>query len=201
MKKIFILLIATAFAFELKAQSGGGSFMVSYPISFPMSSGLKDYIGEPSFRGFSMEFNKLVKDNVEVGLEFSWHVFYQREEDQPYTHESATISGIQYRYTNTFPMLLGAKWYKKTNSKAIPYAGLGLGTIYVDRSTDFGLYRISNTAWQFALRPELGLRIKAGSGVDGLIGLKYYTGFETDELAGHGYLSVNIGFVFHSGGL
>ena len=172
-----------------------GSFTVAYPISFPMGD-LSDYIGQTSFRGITLEFNKRQKKNLDIGIEASWHTFYERQDSKVYTEGTASISGIQYRYTNSIPLLAGVKYYKETNGQLYPYAGLGLGTLYINRSTDFGLYRITNETWQFALRPELGIVMKAGSGVWGVLGVKYYAGFGNDDLDGQSYFSVNLGLMF-----
>lgn len=194
MKKIFILLIVVFGSKAVWAQ--GGNFVISYPISFPMGD-LKDYIGATSFRGISLEFNKRAKPNLDIGLEASWHVFYERVAEKPYVLESATITGTQYRYTNAVPLLAAAKWLKTTGSgKAMPYAGLGIGTTYIERATDFGLYRLTNDAWQFCLRPELGVQVKAGYGASFMLGVKYYANFAGGDLDAQSYLSINIGFVF-----
>jgi hypothetical protein len=194
MKKIFsLLLVAVICSQGLNAQS---SFTISYPIGFPMGN-LSDYIGAVSYRGISMEFNKRVKPNLDVGIESGWNVFYEKQADKVYTDGTSSISGVQFRYTNTVPIILGVKFHKDIKDKGLsPFGGLGLGTLYVDRSTDFGLYRITNDAWQFCIRPELGLMIHAESGVGFLIGVKYYAAFNTDDLDAQSYLTANIGVVF-----
>lgn len=178
---------------------GGSSFVLSYPMAFPMGD-LKDYISKTSFRGVSMEFNKWQKSNLEVGLESGWNVFYERVSEKVYSDKTASISGVQYRYTNSVPIIVGAKYYLDTDNETFkPYAGAGLGTTYTNRATDFGLYRITTNTWQFSVRPELGVRIKGPSGMDLLVGGKYYANFNNDELDGQSFLSLNVGFVFHSG--
>ncbi len=192
MKKIIMFLLAIVCVGGVFAQ---GSFTASYPISIPMGD-LSDYIGEPSFRGFTMEFAKRQKKNLDIGLEFSWHTFYERQDKKVFTEGTASISGIQYRYTNSMPLLAGVKYYKETDGNFQFFGGFGLGTLYVNRSTDLGLYRITNETWQFAIRPELGVLFKAGSGVSGVLGAKYYAGFGTDDLDGQSYISINLGLMF-----
>jgi len=193
MKRILILLTIVISSQAVLAQ---GNFVISYPISFPMGD-LKDYIGATSFRGISMEFNKRAKPTLDVGIEASWHVFYERVAEKAYTFETATITGIQYRYTNAVPLLAQFKYLKEAGGgKTHPYAGLGIGTTYVERATDVGLYRITNNAWQFCLRPELGVQVKAGYGASFMLGVKYYANFAAKDLEGQSYLSINVGFVF-----
>ena len=197
MKNILILILL--FLCNQLAFSQGGSFTMSYPVSFPVGD-LHDYTSATSWRGFSLEFNKHQRSDLDVGIEVSWHVFYQREAEKVYTDGTASISGIQYRYTNAVPLLAQVKWYKaKGDSQTVPYIGLGLGTLYVNRSTDFGLYRITNETWQFCIRPELGLTIRMQPGIAAMIGAKYYAAFGTSDLSGQSYLSANVGLIFSSG--
>jgi outer membrane protein W len=171
-----------------------GNFMISYPISFPTGD-LKNYSSNTSFRGISMEFNKKTSPNMTAGLEVGWNVFYQHVDKKVYTDGNASIAGVTYRYTNAVPMIAGAKWYAK-NKKGTrtPYFGLGLGTTYVNRSTDFGLYRISTDAWQFCLRPEIGFDFKIAQDESLFIGAKYFYNFNTSQLNGQNWISVNFGF-------
>ena len=197
MKKIFFLLVATLCLQGAFAQSHG-NFIMSYPIAFPMGD-LHDYISNTSFRGINLEFGKEVKPNVIAEIETGWNVFYQEVPDQVYKDGTASISGKQFRYTNSVPILAGAKWILKSKNNLVPYAGLGLGTMYSDRSTDFGLYRISTDAWQFCLRPELGITFKSRNGPSAMLGVKYYASFNSSDLDGQSFLTVNIGVVFPYG--
>lgn len=194
MKKIFSLLLLPVICSQgINAQS---SFTMSYPIGIPMGD-LSDYIGAVSYRGINLEFNRRIKDNLEVGLETGWNVFYEKQAEKVYTDGTASISGVQFRYTNAVPIIAGAKFIKSISGKPMtPYIGVGLGTLYVDRSTDFGLYRITIDAWQFCIRPELGFIYKAERGVGFFVGGKYYAAFGTDDLDGQSYLTINIGVVF-----
>jgi hypothetical protein len=197
MKKIFFVMLAALCMQGLFAQHHG-IFIVSYPVAFPMGD-LSDYINKTSFRGINMEWGKEVKDNVIAEIETGWNVFYNREPDAVYKQGSASISGVQYRYTNSVPILAGAKWVLKSHNNLVPYAGLALGTMYSDRSTDFGLYRISTDAWQFCVRPELGITFKSRNGPSLLLGAKYYAAFNSNDLDGQSFFTVNLGVVFPYG--
>jgi len=197
MKKLLFLLIVSLCMQGLFAQRHG-VFILSYPIAFPMGN-LKDYISNASFRGINLEFGKEVKPNLIAEIETGWNVFYQEQPEAVYTEGTASISGKQFRYTNSVPIIAGAKWVLKSNNNLIPYAGLGLGTMYSDRSTDFGLYRISTDAWQFCIRPELGITFKSRNGPSAMLGVKYYSSFNSSDLDGQSFLTVNIGVVFPYG--
>jgi hypothetical protein len=197
MKKLFFLLIVSLCMQGLFAQRHS-VFILSYPIAFPMGD-LKDYISNTSFRGINLEFGKEVRPNLIAEIETGWNVFYQDQPEDVYTEGTASISGKQFRYTNSVPIIAGAKWVLKSHNNLVPYAGLGLGTMYSDRSTDFGLYRISTDAWQFCVRPELGITFKSRNGPSAMLGVKYYSSFNSSDLDGQSFLTVNIGVVFPYG--
>ena len=196
MKNLFILFIAVGLTANTYAQSGS-NFIMSYSIALPTGD-LSDYISQTSFRGISFEYNMRLKPSLELGLETGWNVFYEKVAEKVYTEETASVSGVQYRYTNAVPIIAGGKYHFKNDSKIKPYAGVGLGTLYADRDTDLGLYRISTNEWQFCVRPEVGLRYELGGQVGkGLqIGAKYYAASSGEDLDGQSFVSLNIGFVF-----
>ena len=194
MKKIFIAFAALFFMKNIYSQ--GSSFYLSYPISFPMGD-LSEYIDAVSYRGISLEWYKRAKPQLDVGLEIAWNVFYERVDSKTYTDGTASISGVQYRYTSAVPMIAGVKYHLDKGGKAVPYGGIGLGVTYVNRSTDFGLYRITNDAWQFTVRPELGVAYKINPDLAILLGAKYFMPFNGDNLDGQQYLSLNLGLVFY----
>lgn len=197
MKHLITLLLAFI-SLQLVHAQKGFNFGLAYPIAFPLSD-MNDYISNTSFRGVSMEFNNFIKPNLNVGVETGWNIFYERVDNKVYTEETASISGVQYRYTNTFPIIAGAKYYKINNNSNIrPFIGVGAGTLYVDRDTDFGLYRINNDAWQFCIRPELGVGFRMAAGGAFVLSAKYFAGFEAEDLDGQSYISVNLGFIFRN---
>lgn len=196
MKKV-ILFALTVFSF-LCVDAQVGSFSLSYPISIPMSD-LKSYSSQTSFRGISMEYNRKINSQFSAGIETGWNVFYDHIAEAEYKDGTATISGSQYRYTNAIPVMPGLKYYPLKGSKLVkPYVGLGVGTLYINRSTDFGLYRITTNAWQFCIRPEAGAEFKTASGIKPFAGVKYYSAFNDKDLARQSFLSVNIGVRFRA---
>lgn len=190
MRKIIILLLAMVGSYYVQGQM---SYLLSYPVSFPLGD-LHNYSSNVSFRGINVEYDKKMQPKTAADIEIGWNIFYQHVNQKTYTEGTASISGVQYRYTNAVPIIAGGKYYPATANKAIkPYVGLGFGTLYANRRTDFGLYRIVSEAWQFCIRPEAGLEFKMGYGVSLFIGAKYYWAFDAGELGGQPYLSVNLG--------
>jgi len=192
MKKIFLLFFTLVSIQAIYGQKGYS--VINYSIGFSTGD-FNEYVDQVSYRGVNLEFFWHVKPNLDAGLEVGWNVFYAKEDKKVYTEGTESISGVQYRYTNMVPIIAGARW-RRTGGKTEPYLGAGIGTTSVNRSTDFGLYRIYNNTWQFCVRPEAGLVYKM-SETSGLnAGIKYYANFENDDLAAQAYFTVNVGFAF-----
>ena len=194
MKKILILILILASLSSTSNAQEPHSFTMAYSIAMP-ASGLSDYIGSTSFRGFNLEYNRRIESGWAFGLESGWNSFHERTESKVYTEGTMSISGIQYRNTIAVPIIGGAKYHFNSDSKIKPYGGIGLGTIYFDRNTDFGLYRISTDTWQFTYRPEFGIKYEYQPGQGILFGVKYYGATGNDDLDGQSYFALNIGIV------
>jgi len=57
---------------------------------------------------------------------------------------------------------VNAKYHFVEEGKLIPYAGLSLGTAYVEQSVQVGKYDFEEKSWRFSLAPEAGVRIPMG---------------------------------------
>jgi hypothetical protein len=196
MKKIFLILFAVISIQMVYGQ--GGYFALTYSVGVPMGD-LKTYIGQTSFRGANMEFYWHAKPNLDAGFEVGWNVFYEKKDKATYTQGTESINGVQFRYTNAVPLIAGVRWRKKSGGNLDPYIGIGLGTTSVNRSTDFGLYRIYTNSWQFCVRPEAGILYHLGGGTSATLGVKYYANFGNNELDAQPYLAVQAGFIFAFG--
>ncbi len=83
-----------------------------------------------------------------------------------------------------------------TDKPLKPYIGLGIGTLYSERSTDMNLYRLKQNPWHFAIKPEVGLLYEMSYDVSFKIAAKYYNGFQAGDLTTQGYFSISGGFAF-----
>lgn len=191
MKKILFILFSvigsSAFAQSLTA--------LQYSMGFGTGD-LGDFVSKPSFRGFTIDFRKLVQPNIGVGFELGWNVFYEEKASDVYTTGNLSYSGKQWRYNNQFPLLGAVDYYLKPGESLNPFVGLGLGTMYSLRNTDMGQYTLEEDAWHFALRPEVGLLFEANPNMSLAVTGKYYYGFEAGDLDAQSYFALNVGFVF-----
>lgn len=196
MKKIIIIMSLLALVFcstELSAQSFT-SFQYSVGVPF---GGLKDHTNNVSGHGFTFEFHKEVAPSFSVGINLAYSVFYEQKDYGSYTQGTATLTGMQYRYNNVFPMLINAH-YMFGEGMLIPYVGLGLGTIYDLRNTNMGLYSVEEKNWHFLISPEAGFLFDLSKDMSFKLNAKYDNAFKIHDADGFGNLSFNIGFVMNS---
>lgn len=195
MKKtlFFILIIGLAIPGFVKAQTGYVG--IQYQMGFAAGD-LGDYIGNASFRGASFEYQKELNTSLSVGVEFAWTTFYEKKEYDSYTVDQYTLSGIQYRYSNMFPMLACVEYTLNPDSDIRPFVNLGLGTMYTIRDTDMGLWRLEEKAWQFGLKPELGVMYDIGLSTSLKVEGKYYMGIGGSELENQSFFAVSVGLAF-----
>lgn len=191
MKKIFLIFFAIvsvpAFSQHLTA--------VQYSMGFGTGD-LGDFIDKPSFRGFTIDYRKLVQPNIGVGFDAGWNVFYSERDYDVYTIENLSYSGRQYRYNNQIPVLFAVDYYMNYDEGVTPFVGFGIGTMFSRRNTDMGQYSLEQDAWHFAIRPEVGILYEMREGVSFSVTGKYYMGFEADDLDAQNYFALNFGFVF-----
>jgi len=177
----------------LKAQS---TATVAYSVGFP-SGDLKDFIGKSSFRGIQLDFQKMIQENIGVGVSFGWNVFYQEMSSGTYTIDNVSLYGKQWRYSNHIPMLISSTYYLKPGESINPYVGLGVGVTYSRRNTDMNLYTIERDGWNFTMQPAIGLLIEASDVTKVNISGRYNQGFKAgDFTTSQSYFSLNLGFTF-----
>lgn len=190
MKKIFTSAILAALFTGAVAQSSYSVFQYSLGFS---TGNLNDFISKMSPRGFTFDYRLMKYNNVGVGLDVGWNIFYDDIPDDTYTTGNYTFSGKQYRYSNHVPVLLSADYFFLNDGKLLPFAGLGIGTMYTRRTTDMGLFTFEDTAWHFALRPEAGVIFKTDSYLSFSLIAKYYYGLKAGPLEAQSYFTVGLG--------
>lgn len=195
MKKI--LLAACAFCLCTVGVVQAQSFTaLTYSVGFGVGD-VKEYISQASFRGATIEYNKMIQDNLGVGFLTGWNVFYDALPYDTYTLDNQSLSGKQWRYSNHIPIFISANYFLKPGERVNPFVGLGIGTIYTLRNTDMNLYTLEQDAWSFGLSPTIGAHIEASSETRFNVSLRYNNGFKAGDFdAGQNYFSLNVGFAF-----
>ncbi|WPR77873.1 outer membrane beta-barrel protein [Algoriphagus sp. NG3] len=195
MKKsiIVVVLLVTFIAATTQAQTS--FFSTNYSVSIPTGN-TADFIDQVSGRGIKVEYQRFINRNIALGGELGSYTLYKKEENKVYTEGSASLSGIQYRYQNNYPILLTGTYFANETGMFRPYAGLGIGTIAHDKRIDMGIFSSEKTYWLFALRPELGVLYRPAQYIGFKLGAKYYQSFSGKEIDGQSTIGLDLGIVF-----
>lgn len=196
MKKILFLMIFCSLLFTTKGYSQQDNYIsVQYGVSFGTGD-LGDYISQTSWRGVLFEYRGSVTNNLMAGLDIGWNIFYEKKNYDTYTRGNESLSGIQFRYQNVVPILFSVDYMILSEGDFKPYVGLGIGTMYSERSTDMNLYRWQQKTWQFALKGEIGLLYQVSYSSSIKFAAKYYNGFKTSTLDNQSYISISLGMAW-----
>jgi hypothetical protein len=168
---------------------------LQYTVAVPVND-LEDYISKISFRGFTFEHQASVNSDIAVGVSVGYNLFYEKKPYDTYYDGTASLSGIQYRYTSSVPVHLSGVYFFQEENRLIPFAGLGIGTTYTLRDTDMGLYRWEEDGWSFSLRPEAGFIYQLKETIGVKAAARYNAAFKTSELKDQSYFSFSLGLVF-----
>lgn len=174
----------------------GSTLTAQYTVSVSMGN-TRDFIRKPSFRGWTFDYKYHFNDVGSLGASLGWYVFYDKRDYDTYTirDQSMTLSGKQYRYVNSIPILATFNYFLPTG-RVSPFAGLGIGTTYNEEQVVMGLYALEVNSWHFTLAPELGVRMSAASNVSGYFSARYNNNFETSELRAQSYIGLNFGVMW-----
>jgi hypothetical protein len=172
---------------------------LTYSWSNPAGDLSRDFIGNDSWVGFSVEGRRFVNQTATVGLSLGYTAFYERTSD-PLYFPSATITGDQYRSLNVFPLLVTGHLYSKAGGRIQTYIGLGLGVYYMKQLLDVGSATVTTSNWILGFAPELGFVLNKGARTElAIFGKFNYPAnagkFLGGESASYQYLSVGVSFM------
>jgi outer membrane protein W len=168
MKKIISILIVLTILISTASIAQRAFWSFNYHMSFGLGE-QQDFIADDSFRGWGVDGRGFITQNISIGGSFSWEVFDQIHRSLPPTPVSTpvdnvngNITGVQYRYINTLPIMVNAHYYLGSDGAVRPYIGLGLGTAYTEHKTEIGTTSIEADGWGLAVQPEIGAMIPFG---------------------------------------
>lgn len=192
MKKAVSIIFVLSFAISGYVKGQGSYTSVQYLMGFGVGD-LGSYIAQPSFRGAVLDHHRSITDNISAGIELGWNVFYERKDYDTYSNDQVSVSGIQYRYSNNLPILATFEYNLNPENPLKPYANVGIGTMYTERDTEMGIWLLSEKAWHFAFKPELGLLYEVNENAALKIAAKYYYGSAAGDLGAQSYFALAIG--------
>ncbi len=190
-KVILLLLLAGSLTTPAVAQH---SFSIQYALGF--GGTINNYITSTSVRGATFEYKIYPQPNIAIGIDAGWNHFYERRAYDTYTQGTRSLTGVQYRYANAVPIFATFDYYIQPGNKINPFVGLGIGTIYLDRYVDMGIFRVSDDEWHFGLKPEAGVLVSLNPEMDFILSLRFNNAFATQDSDQQNFMTFNIGFVW-----
>jgi len=201
MKKIYLTaLLIIGFIVSTNAQQ------FYWTTNWEISKGVGDtgdFIESVNFRGISFDGRYFINENVTVGGFVSWNALYDKLKNLPpieFEDDGLVghVSGTQVHYLNVFPILANMHYFFDADGKIKPYAGIGLGGVYVEQRNDIGFRSFNSDSFGFAAQPEIGVFIPfnsySGTGIN--LAVRYLYGSSAGELKSLSMLNFAIGFGF-----
>lgn len=207
MKHLYIILLCFIAINPLFSQQTIVS--VTYNISSPQGE-LERYIDHTSFRGFGIHSKYFINSNLALGGSFSMEIYNQKVDDLFSIQGAidtdgegngrsitADVSGVQFRYFNTMPVLFTSHYYFGDQWDTRFFVGLGIGPYRTLQRTEIGLVAITNNNWQFGLAPEIGMNVPIGLSDTGIhLGIRYNHAFQAGNSLEVSSISFMLGIGF-----
>lgn len=184
---------------QLRAQSGDNYLSLNYNPAIPLGT-TADFVDETSWRGFDLKYAYFISDQLALGFRTGWNIFRQASDGivsetiiNPDNESIVTISGSQFRYINSFPILATADYHFGLEGSVRPYIGLGIGGFAIRQRLEMGLYLVEDNSFRFGLSPNAGLIIPMGGMTSVHLASQYNYVFSNSDLDELPYLSFSIG--------
>jgi opacity protein-like surface antigen len=122
-------LAISAFLVFLLVSNAQAQSITTVSYSLGLGTGdLGDYASTFSGRGFTIDYRRMIQPNLGVGFYGGWNVFFDERPFDTYSVDNKSISGKQFRYVNSVPLMIAADYYLKPGEDLNPFVGLGIGS-------------------------------------------------------------------------
>ncbi|HEU4366202.1 MAG TPA: hypothetical protein VFT13_12145 [Candidatus Krumholzibacteria bacterium] len=173
---------------------GAATWQISVP-----TGDTRDFVDETSFRGFGLDFRKVLATSTTLGIVTGWNVLHERRTGTTEIN-NVSVTGTQDRTINSFPIMVGLHRYFGERRQPRPYVGLNAGAFVIIRTFEIGVYSAEEDAWDWGIAPEAGIVIPTQSGAGVIINARYNWSFTSQDLSGADedltYWGINVGFVW-----
>jgi outer membrane protein W len=199
---LFIMMGVLGFFLYSPAYAQNWYTAVTYQMSTPTGD-TQQYIDNPSYLGWGLDFRQTVNNNVAVGFSFGWNVFHETTSESIDVNRGSnqgTVSGFQDRTLNAFPMMVNASYFFGEKGGIRPYVGMNLGGFVFIDTFSVGIWQVEETRGDWGWAPEAGVIIPMDYDFGLLVSLKYNYAFTGESAIGkdinNSYLTMNIGIAF-----
>jgi len=170
---------------------------LSYQPAVPMGN-TQDFTDSFGWRGIGLDFKKQMSDNMALGLSFGWQVF-DHQTDEVVSAFGVDISGDQFRYVNSFPMLANVSYFFGKEGGARPYVSANVGAYVMEHRLEIGLYALEETNVHFGFAPEAGLAIPVKPNMAAVLSGRYNYALSAGSVDDQAYVSFGLGLAWTHG--
>jgi len=198
--KRFTLLLAVFGSLLVSAGTASAQdwlWGLSYGFSVPTGN-TKDFADDFSWRNLNLE-GRRIDENRKMSLGFlaSWNVFFEKgNRTSELLSVPGSVTGTQYRYINSWPILANAHHYFGRPYSARPYIGVNLGAYVIEARTEIGLVAVHETNVHFGGAPEVGLAVPRGNQIF-FVNARYHAIMKSGNVPQQNYLAVSLGVHSH----
>ncbi|TVR40695.1 MAG: hypothetical protein EA392_03135 [Cryomorphaceae bacterium] len=118
-----------------------------------------DFAPSVGFWNVQYQARKQITDRYSFGGAIGWSYFEHDFGRITRTDGASAITANMVSYTNILTIQTVNQYNLAGDGDVIPFLRLGAGVAYQNQQEDIGLYSVGEKGWQFALNPELGVRI------------------------------------------
>ncbi|HGY54606.1 MAG TPA: hypothetical protein ENK44_02780 [Caldithrix abyssi] len=205
MKKIKYILLFTLFiGYTVQAQSGFTS--ISWGWAMAQNEDMKNFVGNDlNMRGFGVDMRFFVRPRLTAGFSIRWDIFRTtRDEQLSFRSDSfnGDITGKQWHYINTFPLLANMHYYFGGRNTIQFYLGGSAGISYIRERFDIGLFTLEASNWHFTIVPEAGFTYPITRQTRLYTNLRYNYSVAagksiTGDPKGYSYIGIDLGLAFY----
>jgi opacity protein-like surface antigen len=170
---------------------------VTYQPAMPLSN-TKTFTDNVAWRGIGVEYKRQVQEKLTLGVSFGWQVFDQQT-DEVVSAFGVDLSGDQFRYVNSWPLLANVSYFFGSPGRARPYLSANLGGYLMEHRIEVGLYGIEETNFHFGFAPEAGLAFPLQPNVSGILNARYNYAFSAGSIDDQSYVSFGLGLAWNHG--
>jgi hypothetical protein len=174
-------------------------YLVNWSVNQPLSN--RDFVSKTSFRGVRVGYRELINEKVAAGIDLNAYSYKGYEDRQTYVSNGGAITTDFFKYVTSYGATFVVEYYFLTESKIMPYAGLGIGAAHNKFDVFYNLYSTTQGSWGFLARPQVGAWMKLGQksswALHGSIQADIATTKSTDfDYHNFNTLGLQIGFVY-----
>ncbi len=191
---IVLLLILVPASLSAQAWSGYLTYEMAYP-----TAETGDFISDMSLGGVGIGYRRfLFYPGFAIGVSWQWNTFQEKTRDL-IELDGISVSGDQLRRIYASPILFNADYYYSGPEHewlVWPYAGVGVGPCYIDKSLQVGIADYEEKNWHFGIAPRAGMYFPIYNMIDGVVNFSYNYIFKAGDDTAHSFWGIGIGFAY-----